>query len=574
LKISNVNCNGNYGSFQLSAFLVNYGNSTIEDCNFSNKSSFTFADNHTGMLTIQNTNFSNWEEYGHGGLICTQANLNIDGCIFDNTWDGASWGVVEIRNLSSDDPMVEVNIHNTTFEDPKHSGFGSPYIFNDGNYGFVNISLDNVAFQNIHDGYESLILSYGNGRTDIHLKNTSFENVTTNKASCSLLSNHYGNVYIDGQVTITNCSGGSLWWSSDIITADDARLIVENCESSAGIIRIVADSRLPQASKVNGVTVQNCRTTYPEETYSGNTYGSGGAFYVASGYGCEFSDICVRNNFAEGYGGGIYIPVSRDGNAKITFTNCEIYNNEAGIAGSDIYAEANNKYPISIEAASIGAPLTTDFSGCTDAVTGWFDDSEGSRWQAHAEDPAGNYTERVEPQTFEPGSGVPLALKAAHGNYTLTYQTNGGTWADGSDADVSEVFADGNAATILEAPTREGYEFVEWKGSSYQPGDLYNEKSEDGLTFISDVLVAQWKKIEPKQDPTPTPASTPTKPQNVETIVQSANPAPALSSPAKTIAGNVTTGDETNVMPWILLLAAASACGAAIVASDRRKAGK
>ena len=48
-------------------------------------------------------------------------------------------------------------------------------------------------------------------------------------------------------------------------------------------------------------------------------------------------------------------------------------------------------------------------------------------------------------------------------------------------------------ATILEAPTREGYKFVRWEGSSYQPGDTYDKKDDEGL-LTDDYLTAVWEK--------------------------------------------------------------------------------
>ena len=82
--------------------------------------------------------------------------------------------------------------------------------------------------------------------------------------------------------------------------------------------------------------------------------------------------------------------------------------------------------------------------------------------------------------------------------YTITYDTNGGLWRDTkTDEDRSETHSvTESGVKVAAAPTREGYTFVEWKGSSYQPGDVYDERDDDGF-LGDDTLVAQWKQNTP-----------------------------------------------------------------------------
>ena len=82
--------------------------------------------------------------------------------------------------------------------------------------------------------------------------------------------------------------------------------------------------------------------------------------------------------------------------------------------------------------------------------------------------------------------------------YTISYDPNGGTWSDGTTGVKTQVAGVTTAATVMEAPVREGYTFVKWKGSSYQPGDTYAEM-EDGL-YIDDELVAVWKQNAAEED--------------------------------------------------------------------------
>ncbi|WP_103981349.1 Rib/alpha-like domain-containing protein [Helcococcus massiliensis] len=75
----------------------------------------------------------------------------------------------------------------------------------------------------------------------------------------------------------------------------------------------------------------------------------------------------------------------------------------------------------------------------------------------------------------------------------LTFDPNGGTWSDDSTSNKYVEAKKGDEITILEAPTREGYKFLYWEGSVYQPGDKYTAEADH--TFV-----AKWEKIE-----TPTP---------------------------------------------------------------------
>lgn len=86
--------------------------------------------------------------------------------------------------------------------------------------------------------------------------------------------------------------------------------------------------------------------------------------------------------------------------------------------------------------------------------------------------------------------------------YTITYDANGGkidpagsfgTARAGREI-VYYTYAYGEVITIIGAPQREGYKFLYWKGSEYQPGDSYTVKGDH--TFV-----AQWEKeSEPQKE--------------------------------------------------------------------------
>ena len=69
----------------------------------------------------------------------------------------------------------------------------------------------------------------------------------------------------------------------------------------------------------------------------------------------------------------------------------------------------------------------------------------------------------------------------------LSFDPSGGTWADGG-SDIRKYEAGLETEfDVIDAPTRDGYTFVCWKGSEYQPGDKYHADSDH-------VFTAEWKK--------------------------------------------------------------------------------
>ena len=109
---------------------------------------------------------------------------------------------------------------------------------------------------------------------------------------------------------------------------------------------------------------------------------------------------------------------------------------------------------------------------------------------------------------FHPDSDVEhgkLTKKSLLNNYDINYQNdmrfitydaNRGKFDDGSRVKRDEC-ALNEEITIMDAPTRRGYDFLYWKdaaGTQYNPGDSYTVK--DNHTFI-----AQWKKEEKPPKP-------------------------------------------------------------------------
>ena len=88
----------------------------------------------------------------------------------------------------------------------------------------------------------------------------------------------------------------------------------------------------------------------------------------------------------------------------------ELYNNHARLSGDDIY----NADGATITFGPTGKGWALDGEpDCYDFITGWYDDSETTRWNAHGDDESARHT-----VLFQPGTELtdPLSLKAAHGS--------------------------------------------------------------------------------------------------------------------------------------------------------------
>lgn len=122
-------------------------------------------------------------------------------------------------------------------------------------------------------------------------------------------------------------------------------------------------------------------------------------------------------------GGGVVV---RGGSNLTLPTSAVIDNNNAALAGDDLYAEQGAK--ISFGETVEGDTLTA-FNGCGDAITGWFDDSKDARWCAHWTDNTPWHVKAVKAGSYE----TPIALKAAHGVTAAHAEISGTKVLKGAD---------------------------------------------------------------------------------------------------------------------------------------------
>ena len=112
----------------------------------------------------------------------------------------------------------------------------------------------------------------------------------------------------------------------------------------------------------------------------------------------------VRYNHAGSVGGGLV-----NSGTAILSDDVELYNNHARLSGDDIY----NADGATITFGDTGKGWALDGEpDCYDFITGWYDDYETTRWNAHG-DEADLHMVLVAPVASYTG---PLSLKAAHGS--------------------------------------------------------------------------------------------------------------------------------------------------------------
>ena len=134
----------------------------------------------------------------------------------------------------------------------------------------------------------------------------------------------------------------------------------------------------------------------------------------------EGVDLTITDNYDSNAGGGI----RNQGKSLSLPSNAVIFNNHAANAGDDIYCSRETS---TLTFGKVGSDWMLD--DCNHTITGWFDDSEGNRWEAHD---APYHAEEFD--EFEKLTGMATitglhTLKAAHGIEPIDPgEPGGGDW--------------------------------------------------------------------------------------------------------------------------------------------------
>ena len=333
-------------------------------------------------------------------------------------WDGGNGG-------------YNVNITDSTFvSDHNRSGFTGTF--------YATITNSNV----------DVINSTGNGSNGSHFvidnSQVKFEkngshglsagNLTIRNHSTVIANDNgmYGITYT-GTMTMDGTSKVEVYRNALVKSGGGLRAAnaTTNSKVEAGAIMEICDNGHNGLENYGTFTFENG----VDLTITGNderTTNGGGIFNGSAGNLTLPVDAVIMKNHAGQTGGGI----CNAGTVTIP-SSVQLYNNHAETAGDDIY----NRDGATINFAEVGSGWELDDCGHT--IDGWYDDSEGSRWEADTEP-----YHAVEFTAFEALNGMTTvtgltALKAAHGVEPIdpgevpedTWETSKSKTATNLDAD-------------------------------------------------------------------------------------------------------------------------------------------
>ena len=307
--------------------------------------------------------------------------------------------VLTIKNYANDalewnegNGRYNVNITDSTFiSDHNRSGFTGTF--------YATITNSDV----------DVINSTGNGSNGSHfiIKNSDVN--FSNNGSHGLSA---GELSIDhSTVTTENNKGMGITVNNGFTVQNDSVVTVngnaENTSYGYAAVRLYNNFDF---------TVDSTSKLYIKDNNNTGLYVRQGNLTVEEGATLEITGNEVTHNLLDGYGGGIYVGYGDNYDPTVILpADAVIYNNHALAGGDDIYVSEGVNGP-SLTFGKVGEGWALDGDpDCTDAIDGWYDDSEGKRWEAHTEPyHAQQFTE------FETLTGMTTvngltSLKAAHG---------------------------------------------------------------------------------------------------------------------------------------------------------------
>ena len=339
----------------------------------------------------------------------------------DNVLNIENGSVLEIKNYPNDalewdggNGGYNVNITDSTFiSDHNRSGFTGTF------------------YATITDSKVNVINSTGNGsngtnfiiRTtaDALATPTTDDNTVVNFNDNGDHGLSAGTLTIDhSQVTATGNGANGVHTNNTFTVKNNSVLTIQNNDCG-----IVSPWTLPAALHIGAgeSSIDSTSTITITNNEGPGMLLKSGSLTVADG-----AKLTITNNEArvfnddgvlsDGFGGGIInkgtmtLPANPD--------DIVIYNNHAENAGDDIYSTGTLTF------GTVGTTWRLDGEpDCTDAIDGWYDDSEGARWEAHAKTTAGNHTELISSANFDEETGLYTvtglhAYKAAHGIIPIT----------------------------------------------------------------------------------------------------------------------------------------------------------
>ena len=175
-----------------------------------------------------------------------------------------------------------------------------------------------------------------------------------------------------------------------------------------------------------------------------------GASVAITGNDASQKNFSTKKDAAQ-MGGGVCV---RDGASLTLPASAVVDNNNAALAGDDLYVEKGGS--LTIGAAHSNA--LTAFDGCGHQIDGWYDDAKDARWSAHGD---ALHTMLCQPGAYE-AKDAPVALKAAHGLLNVDYRYVGVAPEKAELPDADESLEVGSAYTAKEQKGVAGWTFDGW----------------------------------------------------------------------------------------------------------------
>ena len=246
-----------------------------------------------------------------------------------------------------------------------------------------------------------------------------------------------------------------------------------------------------------------------------------------------------QGNIGAEFGGGI-----NNVGTVVLDPSVQIYNNHASKAGDDLYSTGAGTTSF----GDTGSSWILD--DCNEAIDGWYNDPEDSRWNAHPSEGNAASVSLGTSGAFE----SPLALKAAHG-LTVTYEYVG-EFPEQADKPKPET----KLQTLPYYAATQG-SVAGWTFDGWYTDEGCTEKWVDYTPLAGSMtLYGKWTK-----DPTPEP-STPTEPSQPGSQTSTdSNAQPQQASSTENLAQ---TGDAT--LPFGLAVAGIALAAGAVALISRR----
>lgn len=403
-------------------------------------------------MTIENSTFRD-NEADRGGALAMLDNMKMTVKDSDFIGNSATYaGAIYIRTSAEESTMSGCN-----FTDNEATAQGGAIWSNN-----APISIEDSTFQNNGNG-----TLYGgglcvNGDKTYNVKNSTFKGNKAKLGGGIFVMG--GKLYVEGTTLESNIAETEKDQQGNISKGVGGAILSLKAKDTNSEM-IISKSKIKNNEAINGagVTVQSGNVEIKDTEFNGNdTKGPEG-------------DQDKR------LGGALYVDV--DANVNIS-DESKFIGNKAGLGGAIFDASSDYSNPADISKyRNLKIEGTTLFKG-NEARTG-------------LHQPPINF-EKFDNLLFSEKSDVPhdkYMSKSLLNNYDINYQggllitydANGGKFTD-DESIKQELHKENDTITILEAPMREGYQFLYWKGSKYNPGDSYIVK--DNHAFV-----AQWNKI-------------------------------------------------------------------------------